>query len=270
MYSALALVFLFGSASAETGYDRNGTNLATPKPVGSVNPLIVGGAPHHGPHMVTLQKAALTRAPRCSAGGPVTPNEHNWVLMWEGLGYMCGASLIDEQWAMIAAHCTDGVYASEMEVHVHRHALNGGAGEHECAETLKITEKFEHPDYNFYDFSYSYDHPDYKSNINDIALLRLSQVHPTPPHTPWQIDTVSPLTPSPFTRFTFSPRSHDTSVPPAAAGRLRRLHHQGLSRRRQLQRCRYDCHRGGVGHHFRRWLDLRRAALRRPQAAHQR
>ena len=50
----------------------------------------------------------------CSAGGPVTPNEHNWVLMWEGGDYMCGASLIDEQWAMTAAHCTEGIHASEM------------------------------------------------------------------------------------------------------------------------------------------------------------
>ena len=46
MCSALTLVFLLGSASAtETGYDGNETKLATPKPVGSVNPLIVGGAP---------------------------------------------------------------------------------------------------------------------------------------------------------------------------------------------------------------------------------
>ena len=87
--------------------------------------------------------------------------------MWEGLGYMCGASLIDEQWAMIAAHCTDGVHASEMEVHVHRHALNGGAGEHECAETLKIDKKFQHTDYNETTLE------------NDIALLRLKKVHKT-------------------------------------------------------------------------------------------
>ena len=107
----------------------------------------------------------------CSAGGPVTPNEHNWVLMWEGRDYMCGASLIDEQWAMTAAHCTENIDASRMQVRVHRHKKYG-AGDHECAETLKIAEKFEHPDY--IDFT----------SGNDIALLRLSQVHPLP-HTPW-------------------------------------------------------------------------------------
>ena len=46
MCSALTLVFLLGSASAaETGYDGNGTKLATPKSVGGVDPRIVGGAP---------------------------------------------------------------------------------------------------------------------------------------------------------------------------------------------------------------------------------
>ena len=139
----------------------------------------------------------------CSAGGPVTPNEHNWVLMWEGRDYMCGASLIDEQWAMTAAHCTEGIRASEMEVHVHRHAFNGGASENECAETLKIAEKFEHPDFDLLG-GFSYDeHPDYKYNINDIALIRLSQVRPSDPS--WQIDALAnrrrlPFdAPSPFT-----------------------------------------------------------------------
>jgi hypothetical protein len=46
MYSALTLVFLSGSASAETGYNRNATKLAA-KPVDGVNPLIVGGAAGH-------------------------------------------------------------------------------------------------------------------------------------------------------------------------------------------------------------------------------
>eukprot|EP00964_Phaeocystis_antarctica_P024978 scaffold14005_cov73-Phaeocystis_antarctica.AAC.1 len=162
---------------------------------------------------------------------------------------------------MTAAHCTEDVDASRMEVRVHRHDIYGGSGEHECAETVKIAEKFEHPDY--------------RGAENDIALLRLSQVHPLP-HTPWQINAVSPLIISTLAlRLTHLRRAHDdvshlARVPPAAAGPLRRLHHHALARRRQLQRCRYDCHRGGVGAHLPRWPPLRRAALCRPQAAHQR
>ena len=72
---------------------------------------------------------------------------------------------------MTAAHCTEGIAASVMQVRVHRHAFNDGAGEHFCAETLRIDKKFEHPDYNS------------DTLENDITLLRLSQVHPTP-HTP--------------------------------------------------------------------------------------
>ena len=68
---------------------------------------------------------------------------------------------------MTAAHCTKGIAASRMKVYVHRHAINGGAGEHECAETLKIDKKFQHTDYNETTLE------------NDIALLRLKQVHKT-------------------------------------------------------------------------------------------
>ena len=144
---------------------------------------------HHAHGYKAASLNALTRPPRrCSAGGPVTPFEHNWVLFFEGYSegydYECGASLINEQWAMTAAHCTDGIAASEMKVLVHRHKLKKG-GEHECAETVKISQKFEHPEYN--DIALE----------NDIALLRLSQVHPLP-HSPRQIDAVSPLIISTF------------------------------------------------------------------------
>ena len=120
-----------------------------------------------------FQSRHVTQCSRCSAGAPVTPFEHNWVLQWEGVTrsgrtYSCGASLIDQQWAMTAAHCTEGIAASSMEVHVHRHALYSFYDEHECTETLKIADKFEHPDYNTV------------ASGNDITLLRLSQVHPLP------------------------------------------------------------------------------------------
>ena len=73
MCSALTLVFLLGSTSAETGYDRNGTKLGTPKPVGSVGPRIVGGAPPcpwlqsslpqraHAPPPAAARQAVLSR-----------------------------------------------------------------------------------------------------------------------------------------------------------------------------------------------------------------
>jgi hypothetical protein len=110
----------------------------------------------------------LTR-PRCCAGAPVTPFEHNWVILFRTGGYVCGASLIDEQWAMTAAHCTKGVAASSMQVGVHRHAYGwADNGEHDCAETVAIAEKHEHPEY------------DSGTLENDITLLRLSQVHPLP------------------------------------------------------------------------------------------
>ena len=90
-----------------------------------------------------------SRAPapaRCSAGDPVTPFEHNWILQWRGRrggrNYLCGASLIDAEWAVTAAHCTYGIDASNMKVYVYRHRIGGGDG-HECAETLNIDKKFE-------------------------------------------------------------------------------------------------------------------------------
>ena len=107
--------------------------------------------------------------PCCSAGAPVTPFEHNWVLAFRAGGYVCGAALIDEQWAMTAAHCTDGISASRMQVGVHRHAYGlADNGEHDCAETVDIAEKHEHPDYNGGTLE------------NDITLLRLLQVPPLP------------------------------------------------------------------------------------------
>ena len=104
--------------------------------------------------------------PLLGIGAPVTPFEHNWVVLLRVGGYVCGASLIDEQWAMTAAHCTEGLATSVMQVGVHRHAYGwADNGEHDCAETVAIAEKVEHPDYN------------YENNYeNDISLLRLSQV----------------------------------------------------------------------------------------------
>ena len=135
---------------------------------------------------------------------------------------MCGASLIDEQWAMTAAHCTQGTPAESMQVGVHRHALGwADNGEHDCAETVDIAEKHEHPEYNSVTLE------------NDIALLRLSQVPPLS-----RALAIALLLTPPVHAF-FTPPFHAAfsrlaRVPPAAAGRLRRLDHHALARPREL------------------------------------
>ena len=203
MCSALILVSLLGSASAK-GYNRSRTKLAIPKHVGSPSAnrgptaRIVGGAPPlpcacracvgWGSALPPLCPAFQSNSQHAHtppaahappAGAPVTPFEHNWVILFQTGGSVCGASLIDEQWAMTAAHCTKGIAPSRMQVGVHRHAYGwADNGEHECAETVAIAEKHEHPEYNSATFE------------NDITLLRLSQVHPLP-HALWQIDAVS-------------------------------------------------------------------------------
>ena len=130
----------------------------------------------HGYKAALPQRAHAPLPSRCSAGGPVTPFEHNWVLYFQTGDYQCGAFLINEQWALTAAHCLNdaqgkGIAVSKMKVFVHRHDISDKASEHKCAQTVKIAKKFEHPSWND------------RTTKNDIALLRLSQVHTTPSHT---------------------------------------------------------------------------------------
>lgn len=97
-----------------------------------------------------------------------------------------------------------------MEVGVHRHAYGlTNNGEHECAETISIADKFEHPAYESVTIQ------------NDITLLRLSRVHPLPR---------ASLSLSPIAIFalalhltTFTAQmmtSRSRAFPPAAAGHL--------------------------------------------------
>ena len=118
----LAFALLLGSASAETGFDdrdRPKSNRGDP-------PAEWSGADN-------VQSARIV------GGAPVTPFEHNWVLQWRGGGSSCGASLIDDQWAMTAAHCTQGTAASSMQVcspTAHANAPPFGAG---CPSSSAMT-----------------------------------------------------------------------------------------------------------------------------------
>ena len=86
---------------------------------------------------------------RIVGGAAITPFEHNWVSLLYSGGYWCGASLLNSGWALTAAHCTLDVDVSNVYIGVHRHAHSlSDDDEHECAETIVISEKFEHEAYD--------------------------------------------------------------------------------------------------------------------------
>jgi secreted trypsin-like serine protease len=117
----------------------------------------------------TSNASVATPQSRIVGGAEVSPFEHNWVVLLYVGGSMCGGSLISSEWVLTAAHCTDGIAAGDMLAGVHRHQGAQGtwwddnAGDTDCAETINIAEKFDHPSYSASTFE------------NDVSLLRLAQ-----------------------------------------------------------------------------------------------
>ena len=75
--------------------------------------------------------------------------------------------MIGTEWLLTAAHCTDGISAGSMYAGVHRHERtwsdDDDVGDSDCAETIDVAEKFDHPSYS-------------SSTLeNDISILRLQQ-----------------------------------------------------------------------------------------------
>jgi len=95
-------------------------------------------------------------------GGTTTDvNEWPWqaALMY-GSQQFCGGSLINDRYVLTAAHCTDGLAASQITVRLGEHRIST-TGETQVV-TRSVSRKIEHPNYS-------------DSNlVNDIALLRLS------------------------------------------------------------------------------------------------
>ena len=135
---------------------------------------------------------AARSQPRIIGGEEADPEAWPWMaaLIQAGSrpyrGQFCGGSLLDGQWVVTAAHCTEGLEAGDIEVLLGAHNLRDSSGRRFEVDTIIVQ-----PNY------------DPKTLDSDIALLHLSQASGLQPITilpagdPDQLST--PLTPAVIT-----------------------------------------------------------------------
>lgn len=111
---------------------------------------------------VLLQSDVCGQAPlhnRIVGGEDASPGAWPWQASLHTSGHFCGGSLISEDWVMTAAHCFSSTSPSSLSVYLGRQSQTG-SNPNEVRRTISLI--IRHPDY------------DYRTNDNDIALIRLS------------------------------------------------------------------------------------------------
>ncbi|WP_051085277.1 serine protease [Hahella ganghwensis] len=121
--------------------------------LGALAGVLSAGAVHadsNDPEAISSSRSVLHKI---VGGEEAAPGEFPFMvsLQYKGFGHFCGASLIDDYYALTASHCTEGESAQQLEVIIGMHNQNDTSS----TQSIQVAEIINHPSY-------------------DIALLKLA------------------------------------------------------------------------------------------------